>query len=158
MNLVERAEAWGRDRGLIGPGARPQRQMFKVMEEVGEASGALVRWLAGKAVDEDVVDGLGDSLVTLHLLAAQGPFPEQLSPVDHALLRVVSALGRVADVALEPGVGARSVAIAVAVERVRSLALVAGRDPDACLRSALDVVEGRRTVLLNGVAVKEAEC
>ena len=57
--------AWADERGLIEEENAP-RQMLKVMEEIGELSGALA-----KKNEREMVDAIGDSLVTIIILAAQ---------------------------------------------------------------------------------------
>jgi phosphoribosyl-ATP pyrophosphohydrolase len=58
-------EEWGKERNIISPENRG-RQALKVMEEVGETMAALAR---GK--QDELKDGIGDSIVTLIILAAQ---------------------------------------------------------------------------------------
>jgi NTP pyrophosphatase (non-canonical NTP hydrolase) len=57
--------AWANDRGLLKK-ENSQAQMCKVIEEVGETAAALL-----KGNREALKDGIGDSLVTLAILAAQ---------------------------------------------------------------------------------------
>ena len=58
-------EDWARERNLLEPEYR-NRQALKVMEEVGETMAALAR---GKKAE--LADGIGDSIVTLIILASQ---------------------------------------------------------------------------------------
>ena len=58
-------EEWGKERNIISPENRG-RQALKVMEEVGETMAALAR--GNRA---ELKDGIGDSIVTLIILAAQ---------------------------------------------------------------------------------------
>jgi phosphoribosyl-ATP pyrophosphohydrolase len=58
-------EDWARERQLLESEYR-HRQALKVMEEVGETMAALAR---GKK--DELADGIGDSIVTLIILAAQ---------------------------------------------------------------------------------------
>lgn len=57
--------AWANDRGLLKK-ENSHAQMCKVIEEVGETASALL-----KGNREALKDGIGDSLVTLTILAAQ---------------------------------------------------------------------------------------
>ena len=66
--LIQSVELWADQRGLLLPENRP-RQMLKVMEEVGEAAAALAR-----GNRRELKDGIGDSIVTLIILAAQSGF------------------------------------------------------------------------------------
>jgi NTP pyrophosphatase (non-canonical NTP hydrolase) len=63
--LIQSVELWADQRGLLLPENRP-RQMLKVMEEVGETAAALAR-----GNRRELKDGIGDSIVTLIILAAQ---------------------------------------------------------------------------------------
>jgi hypothetical protein len=58
-------EEWGKERNIISPENRG-RQALKVMEEVGETMAALAR-----GNHAELKDGIGDSIVTLIILAAQ---------------------------------------------------------------------------------------
>lgn len=64
-DLVEDVIKWAEDRDLIHE-ENTTKQMVKVVEEVGELAAALLR--DKKA---DIVDSIGDSLVTLIILSAQ---------------------------------------------------------------------------------------
>jgi NTP pyrophosphatase (non-canonical NTP hydrolase) len=63
-DLIEKVEQWGRDRKII-PNSTPQAQLLKSMSEMGELADATLK----KDVPE-IVDGIGDVLVTLILYAA----------------------------------------------------------------------------------------
>ena len=61
-------EDWAEQRNIISPENRG-RQALKVMEEVGETMAALAR-----GNHAELKDGIGDSIVTLIILAAQSGF------------------------------------------------------------------------------------
>ena len=64
--LIENVEEWARMRGLLTADVRPEMQMLKLVEEVGETAKALAY--------EDMwglKDGIGDCLVCLIVLAKQ---------------------------------------------------------------------------------------
>lgn len=65
FKTFELIEQWAKDRNLI-EGATPQAQMLKLTEEVGELAGAIAK---GKRLE--VLDGIGDAVVVLTILAAQ---------------------------------------------------------------------------------------
>ena len=70
--LSIKVENWAITRGIAKKENAP-KQMLKVMEEVGETAGALLR-----GDDAELIDGIGDSLVTLIILAKQlGYSPKQ---------------------------------------------------------------------------------
>ena len=64
-NLIENVTQWANDKGILVPDNAP-KQMLKVLEEAGETAGALL-----KSKDEEIKDGIGDSFVTLIILAKQ---------------------------------------------------------------------------------------
>lgn len=65
MDRFNDIRKWAEDRNLI-KGSMTDKQMLKLFEEVGELAGALAR---GKF--DGVVDGIGDAVVVLTILAAQ---------------------------------------------------------------------------------------
>lgn len=62
--LVKLVEKWAREKNLDI--AEPEKQMLKVVEEVGEVAAALSR-----NNKNDLRDGIGDVVVTLVILAMQ---------------------------------------------------------------------------------------
>ena len=63
--LILQVGNWAYDKGLVKRENAP-KQMLKVLEEVGETAGALL-----KDNEEELKDGIGDSFVTLIILAEQ---------------------------------------------------------------------------------------
>ena len=64
-DLIEHVTQWAKDKKILSA-LNVRGQMIKVVEEVGELSGALLK--SNKA---GIIDGLGDSFVTLIILAKQ---------------------------------------------------------------------------------------
>jgi NTP pyrophosphatase (non-canonical NTP hydrolase) len=64
--LIENITQWADEKGILSPDNAPKQSM-KVMEELGETMGAILK---GKNTDE-VIDGIGDILVTVIILAKQ---------------------------------------------------------------------------------------
>lgn len=64
QTLVESIEDWSTDKGLHS--SDPNKQMLKVVEEIGELSQGLV-----KDNREQVIDSIGDAVVTLVILSQQ---------------------------------------------------------------------------------------
>lgn len=62
--LVKLVEEWAKEKHLDI--AEPEKQMLKVIEEVGEVGAALAR-----NNENDLSDGIGDVVVTLIILAMQ---------------------------------------------------------------------------------------
>lgn len=63
--LQVKVAEWADKRGILKK-ENATKQMMKVMEEVGETAGAIL-----KRNEKEIVDGIGDSLVTLIILANQ---------------------------------------------------------------------------------------
>lgn len=66
MSVFEKIEQWARDRNLI-EGSNRQAQMLKLTEEVGELAHSVA-----KDKPEEFRDAIGDCVVVLTILAAQG--------------------------------------------------------------------------------------
>ena len=63
--LIAQVQDWAKDKGIAVTDDL-SKQMLKVIEEVGETAGAIA-----KKNHEDMVDGIGDSFVTLIILCQQ---------------------------------------------------------------------------------------
>jgi len=63
--LIENVVDWATDKDILKKENAP-KQLLKVLEEVGETAGALL-----KSKNDEVKDGIGDSFVTLIILAKQ---------------------------------------------------------------------------------------
>ena len=64
--LIENITQWADEKGILSPDNAPKQSM-KIMEELGETMGAILK---GKKTDE-VIDGIGDILVTVIILSKQ---------------------------------------------------------------------------------------
>jgi NTP pyrophosphatase (non-canonical NTP hydrolase) len=71
-NLIENVSQWAGDKNILKK-ENATKQLLKVMEEVGETAGAVA-----KNKEAEIKDGIGDSFVTLIILAKQ----LGLEPVD----------------------------------------------------------------------------
>jgi phosphoribosyl-ATP pyrophosphohydrolase len=65
MNLESKVLEWAKERDLIKPENAPKQSM-KIMEEIGETMRAYL-----KGDEKELIDGIGDSLVTLIIFSAQ---------------------------------------------------------------------------------------
>jgi len=63
--LITNVIGWAEDKDILKAENAP-KQMLKVVEEVGETAGALL-----KNNREELIDGIGDSFVTLIILSMQ---------------------------------------------------------------------------------------
>lgn len=61
----DKIRQWAKDRNLI-EGATPQAQFVKLIEEIGELANGINKGRQG-----EVMDGIGDAVVVLTILAAQ---------------------------------------------------------------------------------------
>ena len=64
--LIDNITQWADDKGILVSENVPQQTM-KVMEELGETAGAILK----QKKTEDVIDGIGDILVTVIILSKQ---------------------------------------------------------------------------------------
>jgi len=63
--LSDNVLVWAQEKGILVKDNAP-KQMLKVLEEVGETAGALL-----KGNETEIKDGIGDSFVTLIILSKQ---------------------------------------------------------------------------------------
>jgi NTP pyrophosphatase (non-canonical NTP hydrolase) len=71
--LIENVHGWADDKGLIDAN-NIKSQFVKVVEELGEAASAIT-----KNQKEELIDGLGDTFVTLIILTMQcGLTPQEV--------------------------------------------------------------------------------
>jgi NTP pyrophosphatase (non-canonical NTP hydrolase) len=64
--LIENITQWADDKGILSRENAPKQSM-KIMEELGETMGAILK----DKKTSDVVDGIGDILVTVIILSKQ---------------------------------------------------------------------------------------
>jgi NTP pyrophosphatase (non-canonical NTP hydrolase) len=64
--LIENVRGWADEKGILIEDNAP-KQLMKVMEELGETAGAIAK---NKKTDE-IMDGIGDTFVTIIILAYQ---------------------------------------------------------------------------------------
>lgn len=64
--LIENVKGWADDKDILKAENAP-KQLMKVMEELGETAGAIAKT---KSTDE-IMDGIGDTFVTLIILSYQ---------------------------------------------------------------------------------------
>ena len=90
MNRFPEIRNWAEERNLI-KGSNPQAQMLKTMEELGEVA-------AGVARDNQsaIIDGIGDVVVCLTILAAQRDIPIEAC-IEYAWDQIKDRKGRMVD-------------------------------------------------------------
>ena len=90
MNYFDLIRQWAADRNLI-EGSSPEKQMLKLSEEIGELAAGLAR-----GNDLAVIDGIGDAVVVLTILAAQKGFVIEAC-IDAAWQEIKDRRGRMVD-------------------------------------------------------------
>lgn len=65
MNRFSDIRQWAYDRNLVA-GSTPEKQMLKLVEEIGELAHGMA-----KGREAEIVDGIGDAVVVLTILAIQ---------------------------------------------------------------------------------------
>jgi len=88
--LSDNILVWAEEKGILVKDNAP-KQMIKVMEEVGETAGALL-----KKNEHEIKDGIGDILVTVIILARQlGYTPEEC--LEQAWKEIENRTGKTVD-------------------------------------------------------------
>lgn len=64
--LIQNVKLWADDKGILKP-ENASKQMMKVIEELGETAGAIAK----NKRTEEIQDGIGDTFVTVIILAYQ---------------------------------------------------------------------------------------
>lgn len=64
--LIENVKLWADNKGILKP-ENASKQMMKIIEELGETAGAIAK---NKKIEE-IQDGIGDTFVTVIILAYQ---------------------------------------------------------------------------------------
>ena len=89
--LIDNITQWADDKGILVSDNIPQQTM-KVMEELGETAGAILK----QKKTEDVIDGIGDILVTVIILSKQlGLDPTEC--LEHAWNEIKDRKGKTID-------------------------------------------------------------
>jgi NTP pyrophosphatase (non-canonical NTP hydrolase) len=65
-NLIDNVTQWADDKNILKPENAP-KQLMKVMEELGETAGAIAK----NKNTAEIMDGIGDTFVTLIILSKQ---------------------------------------------------------------------------------------
>ena len=156
--LCKRVEAWARDKGICDPNA----QYVVVCEEVGEMLTAQTH--------EERVDGVGDALVTLIVLAdtmslggvVSDAYAQPKGPYNGYIDTLYANRIRDDLLLLAPCVRKqRTDAAKTLVKRLAGNVMNYGNAYDIraldALRTAFSVIENRKGRLVNGSFVKEAD-
>ena len=87
MTHFELIRAWAADRNII-KGSDPKSQLLKTMSELGELADGIL-----KNRHVEIKDGLGDTIVTLVIVAAQCGFTIE-ECIEHAYEEIKNRKGR----------------------------------------------------------------
>lgn len=147
-DLVQKVQQWSIDRNLHT--ADPSKQFLKVVEEYGET--------ASSDNLHDFMDGVGDTLVTLIILAQQtGNKLELDHEVDNlsdtlSKKKVLELLGGMAaTLARGNGVDSKN------LNQLYTLVYREHHNPALCLFKAYNEIKDRKGKMIDGVFVKEED-
>lgn len=154
--LIEKVEAWSKERGLNAADANKQR--LKLWEEFGELNASIAR-----NNRDDAIDAIGDMLVVMTIYCQQVGYPKTkgLFEVDVVLLEyydrmsIIEILDQIA-----VGILGTKTTIKGVQEVITILANMAERLDTTlkeCLQAAYDEIKDRRGRMVNGVFVKESD-
>ena len=87
MTHFDLIRQWAEDRNLI-KGSDPKSQLLKTMSELGELADGIL-----KNRPAEIIDGLGDTVVTLVIVAAQCGFTIE-ECIEHAYEEIKDRKGR----------------------------------------------------------------
>lgn len=154
--LIEKVEAWSKERGLDTADSRKQR--LKLWEEFGELNASIAR-----NNRDDAIDAIGDILVVMIIYCQQLGYPKtkELFDVDVVLLEyydrmsIIEILEQVA-----VGILGTKTTIRGVQEVITILANMTERldtSLEECLQAAYNEIKDRRGEMVNGVFVKESD-
>lgn len=153
--LIQQIEQWAEERNLI-KGSTPEKQKFKLFEEIGELSRGINR----KNI-ELIKDGVGDCFIACTVLALQTD--ESLRPMffKNTDLRGFKSdayyLGQyLADaVSFDPASGSRRFFRLIGV--LNAICVNYGLTLKECVQHAYDQIKDRKGKMIDGVFVKEED-
>ena len=175
QKLIDQVLEWGVQKGITGPNgkATPITQAAKMMEEVNETVAAVYLYRdcsenAKRDALAEVVDGIGDSFVTMILLAERTgttikdcidrarPFLKKSSNHEAANELHYNA-SMLFDFVEQQDYQWTDCLIGTAWSAAEYLAARFGLRPDECLQAAYDVISRRTGKMINGTFVKDKE-
>lgn len=153
--LVKKVQSWAEERNLHT--ANPKDQFLKVVEELGEMVKALVDW-----DEKNIVDGIGDTLVTLIILLQQlgedWEVPEELGGAVAKPSDLLMGIGKISE-ALAKGRDATEIIkqFAVGILEISEGLRYKGWTALLSLSTAYDEIKNRKGKMVDGVFVKECD-
>ncbi|QIG65804.1 nucleoside triphosphate pyrophosphohydrolase-like protein [Ochrobactrum phage vB_OspM_OC] len=163
FTLAEKTVQWAEDRNIV-KGASADRQILKVFEEAGEIDDALAL-----ADVDGLKDGVGDTLVTLIILAEQMGFSSQqiiadayntinAPNFDPTSINFMGSLGRISGKIARGKTDEVDTFVRDIVIFLISFSASLGQFTEVeALEVAYDEIKDRRGRMINGVFVKESD-
>ena len=149
---------WANEKGIVKR-ENADKQFLKFDEESGELSGAIV-----KNSHHLIVDSIGDTLVTLVILAADLQYNIKLQSIDNLVKEntpneipttfYVRELIRLKGLLVN---GYNEEIISWCVETTLQIAYCLGLEPAYCLETAYNVIKKRKGKTVNGTFIKEED-
>ena len=155
--LIRQIAQWGRDRNLTDP-LNVKNQFNKLVSEFGEISNALI-----DNDEDEVMDGIGDSIVVCIILGEQLGRPIVESDLNVSddkactLFQGMATLGFLADHIAKNQTGEAQARNVLMANNVAGFAKLDGYSLVDCLSRAYNEIKDRKGVLYNGVFIKESD-
>lgn len=151
---------WANDRNIYHPtdGGTMTSQLFKLVEEVGEAVSGIV-----KGKKEEAKDGIGDTkvcLINLMEIAGRNGMDvyDNLNEKEKSLLNLFSAIGWLADSIIHGDEDNNLSGISDTIDwELGKLAESEGFTYDECLDQAYNEIKDRKGTMVNRCFVKESD-
>lgn len=157
--LIKMVEGWAEVRNIIR-GSFAKDQYLKLVAEFGETALAIA-----EEKQDKIVDGIGDCLVVIIIVAAQldisveeciymSVLDDRLYEKENKFLRLSSNLGELADAISKKDRRQQELFIGNMVVILANLAHEHDTNIVVCLQAAYDDIKDRKGVMYNGVFVK----
>jgi len=158
--LIQQVQEWANERGLNKPD-QAKAQFLKVLSEYGETCDAIIK--REKNGDDDLIDGFGDTLVTLIVLYQMISiditelyrsgekenyldFSEFIADLDKLRLRLKYP---------DSGWGLLEIQCNDTIRELATHIQAFGFTPEQCLQAAYNEIKDRKGVTMNGTFIKD---
>lgn len=170
--LISLIRQWADARNII-KGASSKDQMLKMQSEFGELGGAIVEGVvcntpdSAAAAHDEMMDGIGDSIVVLTIVAAQEGFDletavhEHVDDVQYAhgyeYLVASQYIGLLSDAVLKRNTEVMPKLVATIYCQLESLAGYLGFNFVECIAYAYNEIKDRKGIMYNGSFIKSTD-
>ena len=158
---------WASDRNLID-GSTSDKQALKLISEFGEIGFAVAEGAMAETEEQAdkartaVVDGIGDTIVVLTIMAAQEGFNVECSieefkaesVLGYGFYQTASAIGRLGDAILKRNEQEIRAFTGYAIHHLAELADFFGVSLHECVSHAYNEIKDRKGVMYNGAFIK----